>query len=94
MARGTSCAAHTHDTTIPQESHHVWPLGYHGPNTAANRALVCCNAHSDAHYFLEHLLRHGGQWPDDWRTYGPRVRAIALSGYAQVMAYGASLTQH
>ena len=91
MARGTSCAVHTHDSTVPQERHHVWPLGYHGPDVASNKVLICCNAHSDAHYFMEYMLRHNGAWPPDWRTYGPRVRDLAVSGFTQVMAYGQSL---
>lgn len=91
--RGLGCTAHRHTAVAPLESHHVWPLGYHGPDTKANRVLICCNAHSDVHYYLEHLLKHNGQRPDDWRTWGPVVRGIAMSGYAQVIAYAEQLAQ-
>lgn len=91
MKRGLDCRAHVHDSTVPQEDHHVWPLGYHGPDVAANKVRICCNAHSDAHYYLEYLLRHNGQRPDNWRTWGTGVRIIAQQGYVQVMAYAESL---
>lgn len=91
MARGIDCAAHKHSSLVPQESHHVWPLGYHGPNTASNRVLVCCNAHSDIHYLLESMLR--GK-PVDLREYGPSVRLFASLGYGQVMAYAESIKPH
>jgi len=90
MARGYECAAHKHDCLIPQESHHVWPLGYHGPDIKSNRVLICCNAHSDAHYLMEALLK--GK-PVDFRQYGPGVRKIALEGYNKVMAYADSLAK-
>lgn len=88
MSRGTECAAHVHGCLVPQERHHVWPLGYHGPNVPANLVTICCNAHSDTHYLLEALLRGH---PVDLRTYGPKVRELARLGYEQVMAYGATL---
>ena len=53
MARGTTCAAHVHPSTIPQERHHVTPLSRGGPNTAANLVLICCIAHCDVHYLLD-----------------------------------------
>lgn len=88
--RGTQCAAHVHDSLIPQERHHVWPLGYHGPDVATNKVTICCNAHSDIHYLIEAWLK--GK-PVDLRTYGPGVRALARRGYEQVMAYGESLAR-
>ena len=91
MARGLTCEAHTHTSNIPQERHHVWPLGYHGPNVKSNLITICCNAHSDIHYYMEYMLKHNGQVPPDWRTYGPKIREFANKGYEQVMAYGESL---
>lgn len=89
MARGTDCAAHRHDSLVPLENHHIWPLGYHGPDVKSNIIRVCANAHGDAHYLLEDLLK--GR-PVDKRTYGPVVRDIAQRGYAAVMAYAESLS--
>jgi hypothetical protein len=90
MPRGTECAAHVHKMLVPQERHHVWPLGYHGPDTRDNLVLICCNAHSDVHYMMEAMLK--GK-PVDMRTYGPGVRRIAIAGYKAVMAYGAALSR-
>lgn len=85
MARGYECAAHKHQVLVPQEKHHVWPLGYHGPRTTDNLVLVCSNAHSDIHYLLEELLKGRDV---DLRLYGIGVRMYAHRGYDQVMAYG------
>jgi hypothetical protein len=67
------------------ELHHVWPLGYHGPDTKANKIKICPNAHSDIHFLMELMLR-GKPWKP--REYGNAVRRYALLGYSQVMAYG------
>ena len=88
MKRGLDCAAHKHDSLVPLEDHHVHPLGYHGPDVKANKVRICANAHSDAHYMLELMLKKKAF---DAREYGGGVRAIALRGYAAVMAYGESL---
>lgn len=88
MARGLACEAHSHRSLVPLESHHVWPLGYHGPDVRTNRVLICANAHGDAHYLLEAMLK--GK-PYDLRTYGLAVRVIARRGYEQVIAYGEAL---
>lgn len=92
MARLTTCAAHKHDSLVPVERHHVWPLGYHGPDTKDNIVVVCANAHSDIHYLLERLLRTGGVVPwTEKRTYGLGVRVLAMRGYYAVNTYAASL---
>lgn len=88
MARGFSCGVHQHRNLVPQESHHIWPLGYHGPDTTSNRVLLCCNAHSDIHYLLESLLKGRKV---NLREYGLGVRKYARAGYEQVMAYAEAL---
>lgn len=88
MARGFACGVHQHRTLVPQESHHIWPLGYHGPNVFGNRIVVCCNGHSDIHYLLELMLK--GRRPN-MREYGLGVRVYARAGYEQVMAYAEAL---
>lgn len=95
MARGNYCEVHKHGTQlVPQERHHVWPIGYHGPDTAANKILICANAHSDIHYFMDHMLRHKGVWPDDWRTYSPKIRAFAIRGYNETLDGLAKEVEH
>ncbi len=91
MKRGLACFVHEHDSMVPQEDHHVWPTGYHGPDTRDNIVRICANAHSDVHYYLEYLLKHGGQRPANWRTWGPNIRVLAWQGYEKVMAYAESL---
>jgi hypothetical protein len=91
MARdNVGFVCHRHDSMVSYELHHVWPLGYHGPNTAANKIKICPNAHSDIHYLMEAILR--GK-PYNLREYGPTVRHYARSGADQVLAYGDRLSR-
>lgn len=89
MARGTNCAAHKHTHLVPIEVHHIWPTGYHGPDTPENKVPICANAHSDIHYLMNALLR--GRKVNK-REYGPRVRELAQRGYDEVIAYAESLS--
>lgn len=91
MARGTLCVAHKHRSLVPIEWHHVWPLGYHGPNTTANKIPTCSNTHGNIHYYMEALFKSGGTRPPNWRTYGDDTRYWAKKGYDQVMAYAERL---
>lgn len=81
-------ACHHHTSMVSFEMHHVWPTGYHGPDTAANKIKICPNAHSDIHYLMELMFR--GK-PYNYRHYGNTVRRWALLGYQQVMAYAERL---
>jgi len=87
---------------VPIESHHVWPLGYHGPDVPANRAPLCANAHSDTHYLLDALLRtrqptlDGAKraLPDGYlRSFGLVERRLAGLGFTQIHAYGDQLAR-
>jgi 5-methylcytosine-specific restriction endonuclease McrA len=86
--RGHNCAAHKHPMLVPLEVHHIWPLGYHGPDILTNKVTICANAHSDIHYLLEAMLR---QHPYNLSEYGPAVRALARRGYNAVMGYSERL---
>lgn len=82
MKMDTVCAVHEHDSSVPVELHHVWPLGLGGPNNPTNRIQVCTNGHYEIHAFMDYLNRYDGRPP--WeiaREFGPRVRAFALQGY-------------
>jgi hypothetical protein len=92
MARGLYCTVHTHENTIPQEDHHVWPKGYHGPNIQSNMIRICCNAHSDVHYYMDYRLKHNGERSPEWRTYGYLIRYWADRGYYLVIKYGEELS--
>ena len=54
--RGTDCEAHTHDSTIPQQKHHVQPLSRAGA-PKQKLATLCSNAHDEVHYFLDAIER-------------------------------------
>jgi hypothetical protein len=82
---GQTCWAHRHRELVPVEVHHVWPLGAHGPNVAANKVTLCANAHSSVHDLLLKMLKTGGQVP--WATrrlYGRKVRRVAAAGYTAI----------
>jgi hypothetical protein len=81
---------HDHTSMVSYELHHIWPLGYHGPDIPGNKAKVCPNAHSDIHYLMERLFR--GK-PVNYREYGPNVRDLARWGYEQVIAYAEDLSK-
>lgn len=85
-AMGTTCAAHTHDSWVPIEIHHVWPLGDGGPNIATNRLPLCSNAHGSVHYCLDMMRKGYVPWKVR-RHYGPGVRAVAERGWAEITAH-------
>lgn len=89
MARGKICEAHHHLDLVPIEKHHVWPLGYHGPDIESNKTPLCANAHSDVHYLLEAMLKNKQL---DHREFGQGVRNVAKRGYDQIIAYGKHLS--
>jgi hypothetical protein len=64
--------------------HHIWPLGYHGPDTKANKIKICPNAHSDIHHLMEAMLRGKAI---NYAEYGPTIRQYARQGYDSVIAY-------
>jgi hypothetical protein len=91
MARSNSgFVCHAHREWVSYEIHHVFPVGYGGPNVANNKIKICCNAHSDIHYLMDQLL--AGK-PVNLREYGPSIRKWARLGKIQVEARIASLIQ-
>lgn len=84
--RGKECAAHTHDAMVPQEVHHIRPLSRGGRTVKANLVTICSNAHSDVHYYLDLIEKYRGPdgIPHEVKvSYGPRVKELALRGWAQ-----------
>jgi hypothetical protein len=90
MRAKTGFVCHNHTTMVSYEDHHVWPLGYHGPDKKSNKIRICPNAHSDIHYLMDRWLK--GK-PVDLREYGESVRYWAKVGYDQVIAYADSLAE-
>jgi hypothetical protein len=88
MARdNTGFKCHVHRSMVSFEVHHVWPKEYHGPDVKANKIKICCNAHSDIHFLMDHWL--AGK-PVNIHEFGPLIRYWAKKGYDQVIAYANS----
>ena len=79
---------HNHTSMVSYELHHVWPVGYHGPDTAANKIKICPNAHSDIHFLMELMFR--GK-PHNPREYGTNIRIFARARYLAVTSYAERL---
>ena len=75
---------HAHHEMVSFEIHHVFPQGYGGPNTKANKIKICPNAHSDIHFLMDLIL--AGK-PYNLTKYGPSVRQWAKIGAEQVQAH-------
>lgn len=91
MPRGKRCIAHTHDSIVAEEYHHVQPQSRGGLTKPDNMVWLCANAHSDVHYFLDliearakrHEL-HPEEVPGDIAaSFGPKVRRVARDGWAK-----------
>lgn len=83
---GLPCAVHVHDSLVPIEHHHVWPLGDGGPNVKENKIITCANGHYSIHAYLDLLAKNDGDVP--WllrRLFGPKVRHWAEWGYQQIL---------
>ena len=78
------CAVHTHHEWEPTNIHHVWPKGMGGPDTKANKVVVCMNGHGAIHAYIQLLIKYDGKIPNDTRMhFGLKVRNLARSGWEQ-----------
>lgn len=81
---GKECAVHVHDDMIPQERHHVWPLGMGGPDVPSNIVVLCANGHGAVHTYQGLVLKYAKTFrPVPWRVarlFGLKVRALAHEG--------------
>ncbi len=88
---GTDCGVHTHREWVPLEKHHVWPLGYGGPDTKENKISLCANAHSAIHLLMERMFR--GPVPYEYsKHFGTGVIVLAKRGYDAVQAHAHTLS--
>lgn len=83
-AGDVTCACVTAHSPVPVdvEVHHVLPLSWGGPDTAANRTPICPTAHSSVHWLLRAYQRAGGT--PSWevrRRVSPFVRSLAQRGW-------------
>ncbi len=87
---GTTCAAHKHDSWVPLNDHHIWPLGDGGPDTKANQVTLCANAHYSVHALLDNYAKRtkaGLPARGDWafeRNFSPYIRNLADRGWAAI----------
>lgn len=93
MKRGLECFGHHHYHPAPQQDHHVWPKEYGGPEKQVLRR-GCCNAHADAHYYLNLLLKHHGFVPRaDMMSFGYPTRGVAIEGYDLISEHAPHLLE-
>ena len=85
------CACVANHTPEPRElhRHHVWPLGEHGPDTAANLRWLCPTSHSNVHRLWRAYQTAKGTPPWPARApYGKYVRDLVADGWAQAHPTG------
>jgi hypothetical protein len=71
------------------EGHHVWPLGYDGPDIAENMRWLCPTTHTKVHNLWREWVRAGGEPPwDIMRRYSGYVRGLVADGWSQVESAG------
>lgn len=87
---GTDCAVHKHSSFVPEENHHIHPLGDGGPDVASNRVRLCANAHGLVHYCLDEIRKAGSYeaLPHASKVrYSPRVRRLAKMGWDRIQEH-------
>lgn len=77
---GTVCAVHRHRSSVPIQTHHVFPVGLGGPNVHSNRVQICADGHTEVHNYMNLLVGDAVPWRVRLR-YGFRVRRLARQGW-------------
>lgn len=83
------CVLHRHHSPHLERTHvhHIFPLGWGGPDTADNEAPCCPTGHDSIHILLEAYRRHDGEPPWEVRKeFGPAERAMAAEGWRRSRA--------
>ncbi len=71
------------------EGHHVWPLGYGGPDVPENMRWLCPTTHTKVHNLWRAWARAGGRPPRDIEhRYSRYVRELVEDGWGQVVLAG------
>lgn len=86
---GATCACVSEHRPAPDELHihHIWPLGWGGPDTAWNRVWLCPTSHANVHVLLAAYQKAGGMpaW-EVRRRFSPYVRGLADEGWRRLQA--------
>lgn len=78
-----------HPEKLVLDNHHLWPLGWGGPDTPANCRFICPNAHRLCHTLLNRMKRNGGPLSYiEARRYGMVVRSLAEQGWKSMITAG------
>jgi len=69
------------------DKHHIWPLGFEGPDVPENWIWLCPTAHRNVHEYLRLLLKYEGKVAKDLANDYPWfARDVAWKGYRRIKA--------
>lgn len=78
-----------HPPLLVLDRHHLWPLGWGGPDIADNIVPICPNAHRLAHTLLNRMKKAGSPLSyAEARKYGLVVRSLAERGWKKMIDAG------
>jgi predicted restriction endonuclease len=67
------------------DEHHVWPKALGGPDIAANKVVLCSNAHRLVHEYLDRIQKANGEVKHlDTVGFPKSVRQIAELGWERI----------
>lgn len=82
-----ACVADHNPNEVQLHRHHIWPLGWSGPNQTDNIVLLCPTTHANIHRLLREYAKAGGEpsW-DIRRWFGRYANEMAATGWAWYLA--------
>jgi 5-methylcytosine-specific restriction endonuclease McrA len=84
----TSASCQVHAQHVPRSHinhvHHVWPLADGGPNTEANRAVICPTGHYNVHSLID-VYRKRAPTPGELLRYTRHEKALAWLGWQRIL---------
>ena len=78
------CLHHRSHSPEPKQNHfhHIQPLSWNGPDTAANRTTLCPTSHANTHLILDQWRKANDEPPWEFlKHYGPAERELARLGF-------------
>jgi len=84
---------HCHCVTIHRpkvmelDKHHIWPMGFDGPDVPENLIWLCPTMHRNVHEYLRWLLKYDGEVDRGLASdYSRFTRKVAEQGYRRIKA--------